>query len=225
MCELGTNVELIGDRRPRRGGTVRVGSLGASSDALNPLTTVGTSDGTALANLYDSLISVVGDKLVLALGEEITPNADATVWTIRVRPGVEFHDGRPLGAKDVAYSIKLLADPKQSTDFAQSFVDVDVANIKVVDDRTITVPLPAAPRPRPPRRDRGLLQLPAPVHSRRAARDRVRWRTERGPPSCSRLLMCCAGSTPVAGAPCPRRRPRASSRPVAGLSRRGHRRG
>ena len=30
------------------------------------------------------------------LAESVTPNADNTVWTIKVRPDVTFHDGTPL---------------------------------------------------------------------------------------------------------------------------------
>ena len=30
------------------------------------------------------------------LAESVEPNADYTVWTIKVRSGVTFHDGTPL---------------------------------------------------------------------------------------------------------------------------------
>ncbi len=35
------------------------------------------------------------------LGESIEPNEDATVWTIKVREGISFHDGTPLNADAV----------------------------------------------------------------------------------------------------------------------------
>ena len=40
------------------------------------------------------------------LAEEITPNKKGTVWTIRVRDGIEFHNGKTLGADDVSYSLQ-----------------------------------------------------------------------------------------------------------------------
>ena len=46
------------------------------------------------------------------LAEEITANKAATVWTIRVRDGIEFHNGKTLSADDVIYSIKRLINPK-----------------------------------------------------------------------------------------------------------------
>ena len=35
------------------------------------------------------------------LAESVEPNADYTVWTIKVRSGVTFHDGTPLNADAV----------------------------------------------------------------------------------------------------------------------------
>ena len=33
------------------------------------------------------------------------PNSDATVWTFKLRPGVTFHNGQPMTADDVVYSL------------------------------------------------------------------------------------------------------------------------
>ena len=38
------------------------------------------------------------------LAEEMTPNKDATVWTIRLRKGVTFHNGKDLTAEDVLFT-------------------------------------------------------------------------------------------------------------------------
>jgi peptide/nickel transport system substrate-binding protein len=40
----------------------------------------------------------VDNKVHPYLAESITPNADATQWTIKVRPGISFTDGTPLNA-------------------------------------------------------------------------------------------------------------------------------
>ncbi|MBE3557848.1 MAG: peptide ABC transporter substrate-binding protein [Ktedonobacteraceae bacterium] len=39
-------------------------------------------------------------------------NADATVWTFHLRPGVKWSDGQPLTAEDVDYTWKLWTNPK-----------------------------------------------------------------------------------------------------------------
>ncbi|MBE0454169.1 ABC transporter substrate-binding protein [Roseovarius autotrophicus] len=38
-------------------------------------------------------------------------NENGTVWTFHIRDGVQFHDGRPLRAEDVVYSIARVIDP------------------------------------------------------------------------------------------------------------------
>ena len=39
------------------------------------------------------------------LAESFTPNSDATEWTFKLRKGVTFHDGSPMTAEDVVYSM------------------------------------------------------------------------------------------------------------------------
>jgi peptide/nickel transport system substrate-binding protein len=37
----------------------------------------------------------------LRLAEEVTPNKDATLWTIRLHSGLEFHNGKEVTAEDL----------------------------------------------------------------------------------------------------------------------------
>jgi ABC-type transport system substrate-binding protein len=48
----------------------------------------------------------------------------ADVWTFKIRPGVTFHDGRPLTADDVVYTYKLQANPKNSANALSAFAGV-----------------------------------------------------------------------------------------------------
>jgi peptide/nickel transport system substrate-binding protein len=61
---------------------------------------------TAVAPLYDTLTTYdsKGD-LVGSLAKEFTYNDDATALTVTLRDDVLFHDGTPLTAGDVAYSL------------------------------------------------------------------------------------------------------------------------
>ena len=40
------------------------------------------------------------------LATEAHPNKDFTVWTLRLRDGVHWHDGKPFTADDVVYTLK-----------------------------------------------------------------------------------------------------------------------
>ena len=131
-----------GSTTPKRGGVLRVGLMGGSpSDTLNPLALVTVPDTARAVQLFDSLVEYNQDaQLQLALAEELTPNSNATEWTIRVRSGVTFHDGKTLTAADVAYSLQQVFSKKVPSPTAGLMSRVEVTGIRQLDDRTVRVP-------------------------------------------------------------------------------------
>jgi peptide/nickel transport system substrate-binding protein len=79
-------------------------------------------------------------QLKLVLAEEITPNTDATQWTIRVRKGVTFHNGRELTADDVIFSFQREVNPKHPMPGAAGLIPVNVPGMKKLDAYTVQVP-------------------------------------------------------------------------------------
>ncbi len=128
--------------RPRRGGTLTAGlSGGSASDTLNPLNPVNNTDYARVPQLFDPLVQYsVGDQPQLYLAEEITPNSDATAWTIRLQKGVTFHNGKSLAADDVIYTFQQVFNPKSPGESAASLKAVDVAGIRKLDELTVRVP-------------------------------------------------------------------------------------
>jgi peptide/nickel transport system substrate-binding protein len=55
---------------------------------------------------------------------------DALTWVFHLRDGVRFHDGRPLEADDVTYTIESLIDGSLITAKAGSFAAVDRAEVR-----------------------------------------------------------------------------------------------
>jgi len=53
---------------------------------------------------------VGGIGLEPSLAESCDANEDLTVWTCKLRPGVKFHDGSALDAKDVVVSFAVQWD-------------------------------------------------------------------------------------------------------------------
>jgi peptide/nickel transport system substrate-binding protein len=127
---------------PRHGGTLRAGLIGgSSSDSLDPNSPVNNTDYARVANLYESLVwNNAQGHPEYRLAEEMTPNKDASVWTIRLRPGVTFHNGKDVTADDVIYSIKRVLNPKSPGEAANTLHGLDVARIKKLDKHTISVP-------------------------------------------------------------------------------------
>jgi peptide/nickel transport system substrate-binding protein len=84
--------------------------------AINPIT---IADAGGL-----ELLGNVGEFLVFAdqqlkyqpwLATGWSPNADATVWSFKIRQGVKFNDGTPMTVDDVVYSFKSQCDPKSGS--------------------------------------------------------------------------------------------------------------
>jgi len=95
---------------PKRGGkfTVALGH-GSTTDSLDPETNAGSGfNSTFNFTLYNCLVeTVAGGGWVPELAETVEPSADAKVWTLKLRKGIQFHDGRPLTAQDVLNSINI----------------------------------------------------------------------------------------------------------------------
>ncbi len=127
---------------PRHGGTLTAGLTGgSSSDTLDPNSPVNNTDYARVANLYDALVwQDAQAHPYLRVAEEITPNKDATAWTIRLRKGVLFHDGREATADDLIFSIKRIVNPKAPGEAANALKTAQVNAIRKLDRYTIELP-------------------------------------------------------------------------------------
>ncbi len=52
---------------------------------------------------YDDHNKLTGD-----LAEKLTIDPSETVYTVKLRPDLKWHDGKPLTAKDVVFTYKLI---------------------------------------------------------------------------------------------------------------------
>ncbi|HZB33134.1 MAG TPA: ABC transporter substrate-binding protein [Streptosporangiaceae bacterium] len=97
--------------KPRRGGILRVGALGrAGAITRDPHgTQANESDYLIISLVYDTL-TVPGAKsnTVARLATKWEPSADLKTWRFTLAPGAKFHDGSPVTAEDVVYSLRRL---------------------------------------------------------------------------------------------------------------------
>lgn len=105
-----------------------VGGLNPSIAGFNP------SSYALLSAITDPLVRVSDGKVQLVLAESLEPNADATEWRIRLRPGVTFHDGTVLDAPAVVASLEAIrGNPIAGTLLGP------VAALQADGDRTVVV--------------------------------------------------------------------------------------
>jgi peptide/nickel transport system substrate-binding protein len=94
---------------------------------------------TYAETVFDPLMAFGKDlKVHPYLAQSMTPNADYTVWTIKVRSGVTFHNGDPLTADAVKANLDAhLKSPLTSPAIA------NIASVEKVDDMTVAVHMKA----------------------------------------------------------------------------------
>ncbi|MDT3395107.1 ABC transporter substrate-binding protein [Streptomyces sp. B1866] len=97
--------------KPKRGGTLTVGALGrASAVTRDPHgTQANESDYLILSLVYDTL-TVPGTKpnTVPRLAAKWESSDDLKTWRFTLAEGAKFHDGSPVTAEDVVYSLRRL---------------------------------------------------------------------------------------------------------------------
>jgi peptide/nickel transport system substrate-binding protein len=130
---------------PKMGGTIRLGQLGDVISFDGPTISDNNSIWTMLL-IYDQVTRPTEDGLSiepgLAESWEISP--DGKTYTFHLRKGVKFHDGSPMTAADVKFSVERAVTLKNSQ---WTFIFIGFKGMTVVDDYTVVAHLD---RPRSP---------------------------------------------------------------------------
>src|SRR5690349_6187989 len=125
------------------GGTIRLGITTPSTE-VDPVLNGDTGGLAMLAMTGEFLCVDENKKLTPWLAESWTSNADASEWTFKIRQGVNFNDGTPMTAKDVAASINRLSDPANKSNALSAFTGVlSKDSATATDDATVVFKLDA----------------------------------------------------------------------------------
>lgn len=118
---------------------LRIGWAG-SPDTLNPGTAVLSEAYTIFALVYDTIYEYQLDGTYkLDAAESAESSDDGLTWTFKIRDGINFHDGQPLTAQDVAFSVNLY---KNNPDYI--YLNAYTANfdtVEATDDSTVVITL------------------------------------------------------------------------------------
>lgn len=97
---------------PVKGGKLRAAMSNASAtDTLDPAKGNNSGDYTRQFMFYSGLTELDNKLMVQPALAESVESADGVTWQIKLRKGVTFHDGKPLTAQDVIYSLGRHKDP------------------------------------------------------------------------------------------------------------------
>jgi peptide/nickel transport system substrate-binding protein len=126
------------------GATIRVACL-VPTGAVDPVT-VANAGGLVLLMQTGEFLVADGQDLTLRpmLATTWKPNADGSVWTFTLRPGVKFHNGHVLNADDVVATMDRLTDPRNGSNALSVLRGVlSVGGTKKIDDLTVAFHLDA----------------------------------------------------------------------------------
>lgn len=87
----------------------KVFSLNSNSNySFNPLIATNHANQLICDLVYEDMV-VLDNNFELVEGAGVivsgTPNEDGTVWEFKIEPGHTFHDGSPVTARDLSYSL------------------------------------------------------------------------------------------------------------------------
>jgi peptide/nickel transport system substrate-binding protein len=128
------------------GGNIRVALIQPTTEP-NPLL-VQDEGGAGLLGSTGEFLSFSNAQLELEprIAESWEPNDDGTVWTFKIRQGVQFHSGGTLVANDVKTTFDKLINPDGGSANAQSALGgvLSPGGIEAPDDSTVVFNLDAA---------------------------------------------------------------------------------
>ena len=125
---------------PKRGGTLRVGIAGGSPTDDFDMAHINGPSATVRGQVFYETVTYLDGNFRLQndfLAQEVQPNATGDRWTVRLKPGVEFHNGKTLTADDFLFSIRRLLDPKSGATAAGQLLGIDLKRTRKRDKRTV----------------------------------------------------------------------------------------
>lgn len=117
--------------------------IGSTNEPTGMIRNVGGSSGvsqTMTRNVYEGLTSIdVDGRVIATLAESWDVSEDGLTYAFHLRPDVTFHDGSPLTAADVVWSISEAISP-ESKSARKSDLAV-ISQVTATDDATVRLDL------------------------------------------------------------------------------------
>lgn len=112
--------------------------LGSEPTTLDPHAADDGGEKAVNDNIYETLMVRDNEgNLGLGLAAEWPTQVDPTTWEFKLQPGVTFHNGEPLDAAAVAFSVERMIDPDLNSEQLSYFSTM--AGAEVIDDLTVHI--------------------------------------------------------------------------------------
>jgi peptide/nickel transport system substrate-binding protein len=126
--------------RGQRGGSL-VLTLPSNPKTFNPLLASSVDDVAIVYQLYSGLATYnyVNADWELDLAKSITSSKDNLRYTIKVREGLKWSDGKPFSLEDILFSYKVLTDPNVNAGAKDTIRQADASfpTLEKIDEETL----------------------------------------------------------------------------------------
>ena len=111
---------------------------GVDPSTLDPMNHQESPAGNVCRNLFDTLLERDQElKIQPMLARELPRLVSPTVWEFKLRPGAKFHNGEPVDAEAVKFSLERLVDPKLKLRGSPPFAPL--SHVEIVDALTVWI--------------------------------------------------------------------------------------
>ena len=129
----------VAEGEPQPGGSITISPGLAPLVGLDPTqaTVTGCCGGSELMLIYDTLVKYDVETASYEMGtaESLEPNADATEWTLVLKPDITFTDGNPYDADAVKLNVERHLESPRSQEYPLLTQLLD--SVEVVDPLTV----------------------------------------------------------------------------------------
>jgi peptide/nickel transport system substrate-binding protein len=114
-------------------------ALDTQVSTFNPFLAYFDGELNVLGSIYPTLTSLDGSgKPVAYLAESWTTSSDQLSWTFKIRQGLKWTDGKPVTAKDAAWTLNLIMTNPVAASANGSLVS-NFASVSAPDDSTLVI--------------------------------------------------------------------------------------
>ena len=131
--------------------------LWSDPPTLDPHLTTDTTSSGVVVELFSGLVTMNTDlQLVPDIAESWDIDDTGTVYTFNLRKNAKFHDGKPITAHDVKWSLERAVHPDTASPVADTYLNdiigvekalegetTEIEGVRVIDDHTIELTIDA----------------------------------------------------------------------------------
>lgn len=127
----------------KNGGSI-IFYIESGPEILNPLYSPDRVTMTINNAIFSPLFIIHGEKIDYYLADNITHSKDYLTYTLKLKKNLKWHDGTPLTADDVVFTLEKIMDKKQNIFLRELFIiDDKPIQAKKINDTTIEFKLPS----------------------------------------------------------------------------------